>query len=371
LSHTPSLLRRAGAALAVCIVLGGVLSGCALRKTGPSPSPSASFNPHFAKSTELAANLKALGPVSGDLQGTMSIGNDKLALSGSVTLNDTASRIRFVESAKTSLIFVETVVGGSRYTSHDDKIWANRGAKRKGEDLATLLANADTSVDAGVGAINKISAHKIMTAPDKMDVAVALGLDTWTFDQETTTLRVWASDAGKVLGFGASMSWKMFQGSDLLDVTADFDVMFLSTTPVSITAPAKPWTWVENGPMGIAFAYPAENSTADNAVRYSVDTAGSTTLADAISQGQNAVAGFAGGTNSTVVDSEDAMWFITSSSFNSKWIHVTVTAANHLAVLMVIHEKLLYTIVVIGNPKGQLSLDVMAVQMFSTIEFTR
>ena len=57
-----------------------------------------------------------------------------------------------------------------------------------------------------------------MTAPDKVDVAPALGLDTYTFDQETTTLRIWADDAGKVLGFGHLV---VRTSTDIFDFTTD------------------------------------------------------------------------------------------------------------------------------------------------------
>jgi hypothetical protein len=373
LSNTPSLLRRAGAALSICIVLGGVLSGCAPKKSGSTASPSPTFNPHYAKSAELAANLQALGPVSGDMQGTMTVGNETRNITGYVALNGTSSLIRLVETAKTSTTFVETVVAGSRYTSHDDKVWVARGAKTKSQTLAALLAAADTSVDAGVKSINKISAHEIMTAQDKVDVAPALGLDTGTFDAETTTLHVWADDSGKVLGFGASMSWSVFVGGIYLDVVADLDVMFTSNTPVTINVPDKPWKWAVDLPMGIGLAYPGGNADVNSTIRWQSQSAGTYTVSSAISQAQSAVPGFASGTNSTLIDSEDALWFTTSNEFTTPMFHITVKANtdSHLAVLMVIHEKILYSIVVIGSAKDQLALDLFAMQVFTTVEFTR
>jgi hypothetical protein len=367
LSDTPSRLRRAGAAVCVCVILGGALAGCSLKKSpNATPSPAATANPNYAKSTELAANLKSLGPVIGDIQGTMSFGGEKLKLAGSVALNATASRIRLVESGTASTTYSETVVDGNRYTSHDDNLWVFRGTKAKGQDLATLLATADTSVDAGVDTVNSVTGHRIVTAPDKVDVAPALGLDTYTFDQETTTLRVWADDAGAVLGFGASMSWKVLLGGNLQDVTAELDVMFaVKTTPVEIAAPKDPWKWDEHRSLGMSYAFPGpELSPVNAAINVSTNDAGKKTLAQSLKEVVDALSktGKVSGTSSMTVDGEDARWFT---------YEATSDPTIHQSILLAIHETVLFKLMISGLRTDQVKLDLMAGSIVSTVEFMR
>jgi hypothetical protein len=368
LSHTPSALCRTGAALCVCVILGGVLAGCAPRNvTKATPSPSASLNPHYAKAAELAANLRTLGAVIGDITGTMTVGGEDRTLTGQVALNSTGSQIKIVENGTASTTLSETIVGGNRYTSHDDTTWVFRGPKAKGEDLATLLANADTSVDAGVATANGVTGHRIMTAPDKMDVAPALGLDTYTFDQETTTLRIWADDAGKVLGFGASMSWKIMVGGALQDVTADLDVIFAAkATPVDIVAPKDAWQWKQDLDSGIGLGYQGSNGGVKADTSWTSNPAGKATVSDAVKSFVDAWTSHAGaqppsGTSSVVVDSEDSFWLTVDAKETSE----------HTVVLFVEHEKQMIQFKIVGAASDKTKLDAFALKLFSTIEWTR
>ncbi|HEX7491606.1 MAG TPA: hypothetical protein VF337_07860 [Candidatus Limnocylindrales bacterium] len=364
MSHMPSVLCRAGAALCACVILGGVLTGCTPKKTTQAtPSPSATLNPHYSKSTELAASLKTLGPVIGNIQGTMTVGGDERTLTGSVALNATSSRIILIENGTTSTRFEETVVDGNRYTSHDDTTWAYRGTKAKGQDLPTLLANADTTLDAGVSTVAGVTGHMIMTAPDKMDVAPALGLDPWTFDQETTTLHVWADEAGQVLGFGASMSWKVMIGEAMQDVTANLDVMFAAkTTPVDIATPKDPWKWVQDTPAGFAYADPGDLGGVKHTISSDhQNLAKGVTISDEVKGAVDGLSkkGTVGGTQSMVIDGEDAFWFTYEQS------------GVHEALFIVVHERVEYMLVVVGSTTDKTKLDALAVQVFSTMEFTR
>jgi len=368
----PSVLRRAGAVLCLCVLVGSVLSGCSLRKPGATATPAVTLNPHFAQSATLASRLASLGPVSGDIVGTQTAGAEKRTLSGSVALDGTSSQIYFVVNGTITQNYDEIVVGGRRYTSRDSTTWADRGAKPSGTDLAGILAQADTSQDAGISSVEGLVGHEIMTPQDKADVAPAMGLDTWTFDRETTTLHVWADPNGKPIGFGASMSWRVMVGGLYEDVVSSFDVMFTSTTPVMIAAPTKPWKWEDDRVGGIDFAYAGDNADVNSDVRWSESDPGKLTLPDEISQAQDSVAGFASGTNSTVIDAEDALWFTTANEIHfSSGFSISAGTSDHLAVLMVIHEKVLYTIVVIGSASDQVKLDLFAMQVFASIEFTR
>jgi hypothetical protein len=290
-----------------------------------------------------------------------------------VALNGTSSQIELAVNGTITQNYDEIVVGGRRYTSRDASIWADRGAKAAGTDLASMLAQASTSQDAGINTVEGIVGHEIMSPQDKVDVAPAMGLDIWTFDRETTTLHIWADPNGKPIGFGASMDWRVMIGGTYEDVASNFDVMFDSTTPVTIAAPPKPWKGEDDRLRGIDFAYQGDNADANSTVRWGVSDPGKMTLSDAIGQAQDSVAGFASGTNSTLIDSEDAFWFTTANQIHISQLNMTITAntTDHLAVLMVIHEKLLYTIVVIGAASDQIKLDLFAMDVFASVEFTR
>ena len=195
--------------------------------------------------------------------------------------------------------------------------------------MVGLLATADTSADAGVGKVGDISAHKILTAADKLDVATALGLDIWTFDRETTTLRIWADDAGKPLGFGASMSWRVMLGADYKDVTTELDVLFTSTDPVKIVAPTNLWTWKEDRPNGIALGYPHPRRASTSTLNYACASAGTETLSQIAKKFVDTSTDTPSGTRSVVIGSEDAFW-MTVERAKSK---------DHLAIAIVVHEK--------------------------------
>jgi hypothetical protein len=373
MSHLPSVLRRAGAALCLCILVGGVLSGCAPKKPGATATPAATLNPNFAQSATLAQDLAALGPISGSIVGTQTAGAEQRTLSGSVALNGTSSQIELAVNGTITQNYDEIIVAGHRYTSRDGSIWADRGAEPAGTDLASILAHAGTSADAGINTVEGIVGHEIMSPQDKVDVAPAMGLDIWTFDRETTTLHIWADPTGKPIGFGASMDWRIMIGGVYEDVASNFDVMFASTAPVMIAAPAKPWKWEDDRAGGIALAHPSDDWDANYGVEWSASDPAKLTLSDAIGKAQDSVSASASGTKSALIDSEDAFWFTTSNHLSLPAFNMTVSVADgdQLTVLMVIHEKLLYTIVVVRTPAEQLALNALAMDVFASVEFTR
>jgi hypothetical protein len=358
----PSVLRRAGTALCFSLLICVAVSGCAPKKsTDSSPSAAASItaNPRYGAAAALAANLAGLTQVSGDVQGTMTVGSDARPLSGKVMVNGSSTNVVLGVGGSNPQTSAEIVVDGHRYTSPDNTIWIDRGTKAPGTGLVSLLAGADTSTDAGVGKVGDISAHKIVTAADKLDVATALGLDIWTFDRETTTLRIWADDAGKPLGFGASMSWRVMLGADYKDVTTDLDVLFSSTDPVKIVAPTAPWKWSERKPGGFAYGYPATGVSAT--VEWSWVNAGDKTLSQVAKEFVDALTGTPSGSQSILIGSEDALW-MTLERTKQK---------DHAVIAIVVHETESYTILIYGAPADAPKLDVLAQQIFSTVEFTR
>lgn len=377
--HLRPELRRAGAAICVCVLLGVAVGGCAPNKAAtPQPSASPSGPVPFAESAALATNLGALDQVDGSIQGTMTVGTVKRPLSGTVSIKGNASQIMMVEGGATQEILDEIVVDGHRYTSRDDKVWVDRGTKAAGTDLKSVLAGADTAVDSGVAKVDGISAHKIVTAPDKVDVAPGLGIDIWTFDEESTTLRIWADDAGKPVGFGAAMSWKVTLGGVSQAVTADLDVMFKAATSADIKAPPAPWQWIEDKPAGIALGIPSGWKSTDvnkslGLTTY-LDPASGTIIAyinlgaaGAVSETQ-AIEAIAAKLNDApsapqpaVVGSEDALWMT---------VHRT-KQKDYEVVALVLHETLAYQILVVGDPANQKAVDAQALQVFSAVEFTR
>lgn len=378
MSQLPSTLGRAGAALCVAILVGGLLAGCAPKKAATPPPPSPSGPVPFAKSAALATNLSALDGVGGSVQGTITVGKDDRPLSGTVSISGKSSQIMLVEGGTTPDILDEIVVDGERFTSRDDKTWIARGAKTAGTDLKSLLAGADTVLDSGVRKVGDVSAHEVLTSPDKIDVAPALGIDTWTFDEETTTLHIWADDSGKPLGFGASMSWKATIGGVSQPVTADVDVMFATTPPAEIKAPANPWQWIEDKPTGIALGIPAGwkptdvnkslglttyyDSASGTTVAYiSLGAAGTASLTEATEAIAAKLDDTPSARQSAVIGSEDALWMT---------VHRT-KQKDYEVVAIVLHETLAYEILVLGGPADEKAVDAQAVQIFSAVEFTR
>jgi hypothetical protein len=359
----PSVLRRAGTALCFSVLVCVAVSGCAPKKsTDSSPSAAASFtaNPHYGAAAALAANLAGLTQVSGDVQGTMTVGSDARPLSGKVLINASSTNVVLGVGGSSPQTSAEIVVDGHRYTSPDNTIWIDRGTKAPGTGVVSLLATADTSADAGVGKVGDISAHKILTAADKLDVATALGFDIWTFDRETTTLRIWADDAGKPLGFGASMSWRVMLGADYKDVTMELDVLFTSTDPVKIVAPTSLWTWKEDRPNGIALGYPPKTGV-NLTLNYACAGAGTETLSQITKKFVDASTDTPSGTRSVLIGSEDAFW-MTVERTKSK---------DHLAIAIVIHEKVACQILIFGSSADAQKIDAQALKIFSTVEFTR
>jgi outer membrane lipoprotein-sorting protein len=372
----PSALRRAGAAICVSLLAASVLSGCAQKKA--TPAPSANPTVAFAKSAELTANLAALDQVSGSVQGTMTVGTTNRTLSGTVSLNGKSSQIMMVEGGATQEVLDEIVVADHRYTSRDDKTWIDRGTEAAGADLKSLLATADTALDSGISKIGTVSGHKILTAPDKVDLAIALGIDIWTFDEETTTLRIWSDDTGKPIGFGGSMSWKQTIGGVSTDVTVELDVMFNTAAPADIEAPENPWQWIEDKPTGIALAIPADwkptDVNKDLGLTTYYDSASGTNVAfmNLGDAGTATVTQVSDAIVAKINDKPSAAQSVVIGSEDARWMSVHRSAQNDYEVVaIVVHETLAYEILVVGEPADENAVDAQALQIFSDIEFTR
>jgi hypothetical protein len=295
----------------------------------------------------------------------MKVGSSSRSLSGEVTLKGHDSAIYLTESGSNQDIFDEIFVGGHRYTSRDGYIWINRGAKAAGTDLAGLLASADTALDSGVANVDGVNAHRIVTAPDKRDVAQALGLDTWTFDTESTTLRIWADDAGKVLGFGSSMSWKVMIGADLVDVDTEVDVMFSPGEAATIAAPKNPWQWNEDRPAGIAVAFPNKGQSVPFALKWNIVPTDKSTIREAVSFVSEDA-------RSIDVDCEDAFWLPGLDEITSAYgVKIPVFGNEHDVYLKVVHGKRLFQVTLSGSRGDATQLNLLAMAIFSTVEFTR
>jgi hypothetical protein len=371
--HLPSELRRATAALCVFVLACGAVAGC----KGGTATPSATAAPTtYKNATSLASNLASLGHVSGPVNGTMKVGSDSRTLSGTATLDGQNSQISLEESGQDKPLADEIVMAGHRYTSPDDKTWIDRGTKAAGSGLAAVLAGADTSMDAGVGTVGGVTAHKILTAPDKVDVAPALGIDTWTFDDESTTLRVWADDAGKPRGFGATMTWKVTLGGTQEDVSADLDVMFTYTSPADIKAPNSPWQWIEDKTTGVAFGLPSGWS------KNAASSSKNTVYADAATGNVLVYASFSPGTETLDQNTSDLLKSVTdpttspqpgsiASESASRFTDDSTKSGVYQDVGVALHENLGY-IVSIGGPRtSKPAVDSLADQILSTVEFTR
>ena len=377
--HKLSGLRQAGAAVCVCLIVAGVMAGCAPNMPGNSAhaSATATYPAPYAQSAKLGASLATLDQVGGPIVGTMKVGSNSRPLTGLVSIKGGATEIRMLVGDPTTFISDEIVVGGHRYTSPDDNVWIDRGAKPASSSLAKTLAAADTTVDSGIDTVTGISAHKIVTPADVVDVAPALGIDTWTFDQETTTLRIWADDAGKPIGFGASMGWTVTLGGQTQAVAIDFDVMFAAEAPLEILAPAKAWQWIQDKPAGIAFGVPSTwkpsdinssmgvTSYVDPAkgylVTYVQQSAGDKSLTDVTKSLVDSMADTPGGTQSIVVGSEDASLL---SAHRTK-------QNDYEAVALVVHETVEFEVLVVGAPADVAGTDAIFSQILATVEFTR
>ena len=375
MSNLPTRLQRVGMSVSLCILISGTAAGCAFNKGGTPVATNAPATTAFSKAAVLAAGLASLGHASGPINGTMKVGSETRTLSGTVTLNGKASQINLVESGQSDVTLNEILIANHRYTSPDGKIWIDRGTKAAGTSLAAVLAAADTKFDAGVSTVDGVKAHQILTAPDKVDVAPALGIDTWTFDNETTILRVWADDAGKPLGFGASMSWQVTIGGEKQDVSADLDVMFTYTSPSDITAPATPWQWIQDNDAGIAFGLPkswGKRSSSAKLTLYSLQGTKSDLGYSHVDGGnesieqaaQDVARGLSGNTSSPESISLASERAMRLTNDNTK-------AGMYLVEVIVIHETIGYVVATAGSRDDKPAVDTLADQIFSTVEFTR
>jgi len=368
----PSELRRTVAVLCFCALAGGTVSGCGLLKPAPTLLPPTT---KYTASAKLASNLASLGDLSGPVHGTMQIGDETRKLSGSVAIKGKDSQISLVDDTDQTLAD-EIVVGGRRYTSPDDKLWIDRGTKPAGSSLAAALAAADTTHDAGQSTVQSVTAHRLTTPADVVDVAPALGIETRTFDNESTTLRVWADAAGKPVGFGATMSWQVTLGGQQKSVTADLDVMFSYTSPVEIKAPDAPWLWIEDRTSGIAAGLPPgwkpDTVSTTGAISYSDKTTRSVLVyahfdasgASLDDVSKDAIAGFNGaptGPERVSLASEPA----------SRYRYDDPKTSTYQVVAVVIHETVGWVISVGGPKTNKPAVDDLATQVMSTIEFTR
>ncbi len=369
---SPPARFRAGTVIGACILFGAVVAGC-------SPDPQhATAAPHVSNTTipgssiepaVLQRNLGSLSQVSGAITGTMTVGSDVRPLSGTLTINGNSTMIELVvgapssatSPATSSTTYAEIVVKGRRYTSRDGKVWVDRGVKAPSTTLRSLFVGADTVVDSGPSTVAGITAHKFLTAPDKVDVAPALGLDTWTFDQETSTLRVWADDTGQPVGFGASLSWKLLLGGVYVDVNTEMDVMFGANPPAAIAAPTGLWQWKQDDPTGIAFGYPGGQAQIPTTINYSCSSVGKQSLSQATKKVVDGMSDTPSGATTIVIDNEDAAWMT-----------VRRAAQQDYAVMaIVVHETQACTIVVAGRPADQAAIEAQAKQVLATVEFTR
>ncbi len=382
--HLTSIMRRLGAAICVCIVVGGVVSGCAKKPSdsGPAATPVPSATP-YGQSAALARNLANIDEASGSVHGTMKVGSVSRPLTGTVTITGTSSQVMLVAGGSDQTKWDEIVTGGHRYTSQDDQVWVDRGVKEAGTSLSSVLSNADTTVEAGQGTISNIPAHKMVTAADKLDVATGLGLDTWTFDNPTTTLRIWADDAGKLVGFGTTMDWKEQLGGKDVVVSMDLDVAFntagaiASSSPVKVAAPTGLWKWIENKPIGIAFAVPPDWESSDlnakmNGLTYISSTTGQTWIClhqdasgyTALTFAEAAIAGYN--------DKPDSQRATTVDSEGATWLNIHRTKQKDYAVeVAVVHEKVGFQLVVLGAKGDESATDALAQQILTSVEFTR
>jgi hypothetical protein len=378
MSNLPTGLRRAGAGICVCVLVCGAVTGCAGLKNNNSSSTLAPATTAYKKAAALAANLASLGQVSGPINGTMKVGSDQLTLTGTVTLSGHSSQINLVESGQSDVTVDEILMGNHRFTSPDDKIWIDRGTKAAGTDLAAVLAAADTKQDAGVSTVNGVKVHKILTAPDKVDVAPALGIDTRTFDNESTTLRVWADDAGKPVGFGAAMSWKVTIGGAQKDVSADLDVMFTYTSPTDIAAPTSPWQWIEDKPTGIAFGLPkgwsknAAASAQSKTTVYSIPATRDVLDYAAVAVGTDTLDQYAKDAIAGVNDNTSSPTATSLAREPASSVTIDSTKAGTYGVMVVaIHETVGYMVMIAGPRTDKPPVDALVDQILSTVEFTR
>ena len=376
MSHLPSLAGRSGATILVCVLVTAAAGGCAANKSS-GPTPKATAITRYAKSAALARNLAALGEFAGPITGTMTVGSVARPLSGTVSLKGTSSQIDLVEGGATTDVIDEIVVGGKRYTSHDDETWVSRGTKAAGTTLQSALAHADTTSDAGVQKVAGIAAHRIVTAPDKVDVAPALGIDTWTFDDESTTLRIWADDAGKLVGFGASMNWRVSLGGVVEPVTADLDVVLTPSSRVEIAAPASPWTWHEDKALGIAVGLPAgwKASSINAAIGFTtyVDSSTGDSFAyDQAAAGKKSLEAVTKGVVDGLADTPSGTQTIAVAAEDASWLTVNRTKQkDYMVVVVVVHETLEYQIGVSGSQLDPNAVNAIAQRIVATIEFTR
>jgi hypothetical protein len=270
--------RRTGLSMSLACVLALVVAvaGCgstAKPTASPTPRPTATPTPvptssfpepsttPFAKSSQLGTNLAGLARASGKIQGTLLEGTESRKLSGTIAFKGPDSSIDLIEGGVTDAHRDEIVVAGKRYLRIDDGPWVSQGAKPSGTGLLATLKAAGSGADEGIRQLGTKSYHRIVSVGNTVDVAGALGLETWNWTEVNSRLRIWADDAGKPVGFGATLTWSEPIAGLATFCDLEIDVLFDASPKVSIAAPKGAWKWIVDTDREISFAVPAAWAT--------------------------------------------------------------------------------------------------------------
>lgn len=241
-------------------LLGPGPSATAWNSPSPSASPIPTLTPlptglPFAKATALQKNLAGMTQASGTATGTTSCGSQMQQIAGTIGFNSKGSSITLNRDGKPGNS--EVVASGERYLRKGSGPWVDRGLKQTDTTLAKVLAGAPTNSDMGVQTFAGQQLHRIESVTQNLNAAEALGFDTHGWVNSSGMLRIWSTDAGAVVGFGATILWNQSISGVLDDCRMDIDIRLDAKPKVTVTAPAGAWAWVTDSGQSISYAVPS------------------------------------------------------------------------------------------------------------------
>lgn len=255
------MFRRASI-LMVATMLLGACSSAVPATTAPvatqiaassAPTPSPTAPPDVAKLFLPQIIAATAGKI--DLAGTLDLGGEAGALSGSYTFVGSD----LDETLTTSLAGKVTTVAmihkaGSAYTKVNTGPWLKDAAPpAAGKDLSSLLKGLTALTDAGLETKGGVSLHRLELPASAVLDPAAFGIAGAAFVDPKVTMVFFADDTGKPVYMSVTVTWT--QNAQPISMTLDFHFVQLGGS-LRVSAPEHVWPVFTSKRFGYRIAYP-------------------------------------------------------------------------------------------------------------------
>jgi hypothetical protein len=261
----PRLLVLATAAgLAACQSPANATPSAPASTVAPTVEVSAAPSPSAAAVVDVAPlfaqKMQSLGSGTVSIEGTATVGNIKVTVSGTNAFDGPDSQGTMTTTIGGVATTAETIaVAGKAYSKAGDGPWL-AVATPKASDLATSLRGSGGTSFTDKGTQNRAGTvvHELVASSGSaFDPSVLLGSATGV-SNVTGTTTFYCSDDGTPVGATIQLSWTQAAGAQTLDATMTFDMAFSRLdAPQSIRAPEDVWQRFTAEKRGYSIAYPS------------------------------------------------------------------------------------------------------------------